>query len=459
MSTINLRPYQHEAHQIAVDFYHSDMKRGQIYAPTGSGKTTMYFKLIEYITNKSHDFPLRICILHPRIALSQEQQKRFKNTFGSDKFVTTAFHSGQGVRGMEQIKEISTTNVDDLKCLMQQDVFKHHVTFCVYDSFKKLVNDERDPIEFDLIIADEGHNFTHPEFSKLLPNIRAKKILFYTATPINSKTIHDESFGMDNILHFGDILYRIEPKQLIQDNYIVPPAIHFLTAQTDNQNSEADVIEVVANAFIKQSQENVKHGLRTTKMLVASRGYTDHKELEQNVAHLRALVGNDVNLYTIECNNSRLNGDFVFPSREDALNHLNNNPHNAIIVHYDTISEGIDIESLTGALILRTLRPYKFIQTIGRCARLAPNKKFSIITLPNINSTQLGGDNAKDLIDAFIEGGYGQLVDYIMDCKEVAIPEEIPDPDEFIENEVSYASLIDLEWASTVNELFEKGVI
>lgn len=41
-----------------------------------------------------------------------------------------------------------------------------------------------------------------------------------------------------------------------------------------------------------------------------------------------------------------------------------------IVIHYDILTEGIDVPGLTGVLFLRNLKKSKFIQTFGRVARL-----------------------------------------------------------------------------------------
>ncbi|MCP4483813.1 MAG: hypothetical protein GY823_04535, partial [Flavobacteriaceae bacterium] len=41
-----------------------------------------------------------------------------------------------------------------------------------------------------------------------------------------------------------------------------------------------------------------------------------------------------------------------------------------IVIHFDILTEGIDVPGLTGVLFLRDLKKSKFIQTLGRVARL-----------------------------------------------------------------------------------------
>ena len=96
--TTNLRPlrdYQDRTNQSVESFLLDSTKiRGQIYSPTGSGKTECFSHTIHdlpRILNAADD--LKVAIIHPRIALSQEQLGRFKQTFGT-RFHYTSFHSG-----------------------------------------------------------------------------------------------------------------------------------------------------------------------------------------------------------------------------------------------------------------------------------------------------------------------------------------------------------------------------
>ena len=55
----------------------------------------------------------------------------------------------------------------------------------------------------------------------------------------------------------------------------------------------------------------------------------------------------------------------------------------AIIFHYDILSEGIDIPGITGVVIDRDMDLFKMQQTIGRFKQSPSVKKYAIISFQN----------------------------------------------------------------------------
>ncbi len=419
-----LRDYQNRINLKVTEFLKDpNKKRGQIYAPTGSGKTECFGHTVHdlpQIIKALDDKNLNIAIVHPRIALSQEQLGRFKQIFG-EKYHYTSFHSGVHVKGKETTIENSTTNPDELIATIYNSA-KTHITFSSYDSFYKIAH-----IEFDLLILDEAHNLVQACYFNALESIAAKKALFYTATPINRETEGDELVGMGNIELFGDIIVRVDPSELIRKGYIVAPVVHFLKVNTTRKGVGVDTTDVIIDAFKHQRQEMQKYRMPFIQMLVASRGLEDHKKVESELAQLWEKLGDIVPLYCIEANSTRKNGR-EFKSRYETLAEIRASGKNAIIMHYDTLSEGIDIGTLTGVCILRKLAKYKLIQTIGRPGRpyfADLNEKYevrdmnkrmkpvSVITLPIVDGEHIGGLNSSTIVEAFAIGGYGDLTTYL----------------------------------------------
>lgn len=397
---MSLRDYQIKIDTAVDAFLASDKQRGQVYSPTGSGKTVSYFNTIQKLASQK---TLKVGLIHPRLALSQEQQGRFKRKFGT-LFHTTCFHSGAVVLGEEVIREISTTNESELRSLMSQ--FDLHATFSSYDSFHKIVD-----IEFDLLIVDEAHNFTQDQYRVLLPMIKAKKVLFFTATPVTDE-VEEQKLGMSNPELFGDVIVAVEPAGLIRDHWIVGPVVHRLTATTNQKGEGVNTHQIVAEAFKYQALETQRCNVAFTKMLVTSRGYGDHKNVEDNLVEMWNLIGKQVDTYVVEAGSARKNGR-PMTSRIVAINEIRAATNDVIVLHYDTLAEGIDVDSLTGALILRRMTQAKLLQTIGRCGRPLLNKRFSIISIPIVDGQHIGGMQAEAIVGAFINGGYGELTSYL----------------------------------------------
>ena len=80
-----------------------------------------------------------------------------------------------------------------------------------------------------------------------------------------------------------------------------------------------------------------------------------------------------------------------------------------IMMHYDILSEGIDVAGLNGVLILRKMNEAKFLQTVGRCVRLyrkAPElKKFGNVYFPDLADKDIAA-TFDEMIAASVEAGY-----------------------------------------------------
>jgi hypothetical protein len=427
MTKLNtLRKYQKRINK-AVDLFLRDITkiRGQVYSPTGSGKTECFNHTIHDLSTilGKLDTDLQIAVVHPRIALSQEQLGRMKQAFGT-RFHYTSLHSGAHINGEEIIQEKSTLDPEELFRIMNA-VPNSHITFTSYDSFDKIKD-----VEFDLMICDEAHNLTQNQYKDTLTELKAKKILFYTATPIN-KALAEDANGMNNLHLFGEPIVSVQPLELIKQGYIVPPLMHFLRVSTNKKGTEVDSTEIVANAYKQQHEQMMQYKMPYVQMLVASRGLEDHKNVESELVKLWELIGEQVPVYVVEGGDHRKNGRKFPGTRYDMLKEIKNSKGNAIIMHYDTLAEGIDISSLTGACILRNMSKAKLLQTIGRCGRpfvsdldmsgevicmKSRMKPICIITLPVIDGTHIGGLDAKQICEAFIDGGYDDLSTYMTDA-------------------------------------------
>jgi superfamily II DNA or RNA helicase len=433
---MKLRSYQVKLNKPVLKFLKSKIgQRAQIYAPTGSGKTVCFNELIKdaILRGKTN-----ICILHPRIALSKDQLRRFKNEFGTS-VTTSSFHCGGHVVGAEKISEIATIDKNKLLKVISQTkslVSKPHITFSSYHSFHQLVD-----VHFDIIICDEAHYMVQEQFFSWINNMTADKILFYTATPITDEM----EGGMRDYSVFGNVIASVEPTLLIKGGYIVAPLIHEMECRTNKRGKEVDVVDIVARAYVSQYEEITKHGMPFHQMLVAARNVeVDIREIESNLVTLWTkiqqlsagrIIG-QVAVYTVEAGGAYKNGKPLV-SREAALKEIKESGSNCIVAHFDTLSEGIDIDTLTGAVLMRKMSKAKIIQTIGRCARpyvldldpvtKEPSKKLynpkkgidlrkkprCVITLPVIDGVWIANNDGTIIAEAFISAGYKELMTYM----------------------------------------------
>lgn len=433
---MKLRSYQIKLNRPALKFLKSKKgQRAQVYAPTGSGKTVCFNELIKDAVARGKT---NICILHPRIALSKDQLSRFKKEFGTN-VTTSSFHSGGHVVGKEIVGEIATIDKTKLLKVISQTktvLSKPHVTFSSYHSFHQLTD-----VHFDIIICDEAHYMVQDQFFSWINDMTADKILFYTATPITDEM----EGGMRDYSVFGPVIASVEPTVLIKGGYIVAPLIHEMECRTNKRGKEVDIVDLVARAYVAQYDEITKCGMPFHQMLVAARNVeVDIRELESNLAKLwtriqeisAGRITEIIDVYTVEAGGAYKNGR-PLPSREAALTEIKTSGRNCIVAHFDTLSEGIDIDTLTGAVLMRKMSKAKIIQTIGRCARpyildldpvtKEPSKKLynpskgidlrkkprCVITLPVIDGVWIANDDGTVIAEAFISAGYEELMTYM----------------------------------------------
>ncbi len=416
-----LRWYQEDAHVLLMQFMASKEQRGKVYMPTGAGKTESFIYLLKAQIKrqiKLSKAPLRVAVLHPRLALSQDQLKRFQRSFGKN-VVFTSFHSGDHVNSPGKM-EFSTLDPNRLINIQDNTVAagKTHITFSSYHSFDKLAGRY-----FDIVICDEAHYVTQLCFKAAVDAIDSPKILFFTATPIDSEFLTDRSSGMNNLAMFGREIYSIAPGRLIPHGYIVAPKLHQLevTLTDDTKGSRGvDGVKVTAEAFIHQREEMRKTGMPYTKMLVATTGNAQINEVVAAVDELKSIVGHDVRIYTVTAEGMTVDGrTSVYDSRPELLDDFSAHDGDSIILHINTLAEGIDISSITGVLLLRELSKSKMLQTIGRAARPHKTdlindvalpfeqrkKQRCIVSVPIVDGVPVF-DSAEHIAEAFMMGGY-----------------------------------------------------
>jgi hypothetical protein len=119
-----------------------------------------------------------------------------------------------------------------------------------------------------------------------------------------------------------------------------------------------------------------------------------------------------------------------------------------LVLHYDILTEGIDVPGFTGCLLLRTLVRSKFYQTYGRIARLDPedrrlldngdirptdtdlmNKPYGYVILPWITETNKDDSEfMRNLVEAMREYGFDSFEDIVGDFNPRGGDEESPEP-------------------------------
>jgi superfamily II DNA or RNA helicase len=373
---------------------------GRIVMPTGAGKTFVEAAVIDHqINNRVEGFTSIHLVLAPRILLAKQLIKEFRN-YGGTTYRAIAFHSGTHEPDYEKIKwqEEATTNLSTLKDEYRKSIKSNTdlVVFSTYHSCDKLAG-----IKFDTIIADESQYCVSENFNNAIKSLVGRVRLFFTAT--ERHTASNNGRGLNNETVYGKRLFSIKPAELIKIGLIVPPRLHIMHATTKDE-SRSILDEVIKLA--KEQDKLTGEELNFSKILFAMKGTDDVKTIVDNFSKIKKELPQH-NIFTIT---SKIGAmiDGVKVRREIFLEKLKN-AKNALIFHYDILSEGIDVDGITGIALMRNLGLAKLLQTIGRAVRIyKPNpeaKRQAWISVPVLNGDEDDKEQVSTVVRAIRDGG------------------------------------------------------
>jgi len=398
---IQLRPHQQQAFDNVINEINNGEGSaiGRIVMPTGAGKTFVEAALIDYQRTENSKTRIHL-VLAPRILLANQLIGEFRKFSGLN-YRVIAFHSGHYEPEDETIrwKEANTTRVSDVedayKAAVQCD--QDLVVFSTYHSCEKLAG-----IDFDTMIADESQYCVTENFNDSIKKLSARVKMFFTAT--ERFTASNNGRGLNNESIYGKRLYYISPAELIRLMLIVPPRMHIMYGETKSE--EASIVHEVCE-MAKEQDALTRPDLGFSKILFAMKGTDDVKTVEDNIAKMRvALPEHDIFTITSKTG-AKING--VKIRREQFIEELKNRK-NCLIFHYDILSEGIDVDGITGVCLMRNLGLAKLLQTIGRAVRTykpAPElKKQAWISVAVINGDEDDKERVKSYVNAIRDGGH-----------------------------------------------------
>lgn len=444
-----LRDYQQPAFKGLIKSIEAGNLRTSVYAATGAGKTEIFIQLVNYMFNTRS--AQKILVIHPRLALSTDQQIRFKDVFDVP---FTSFSSGTVEQSTTRNSTVntqneSTTSKTVLKQILKKHNDNHHIVFSSYDSAHKIA----DMKEWDLIIADEAHYLTNNKFADLIDSFVAQTA-FFTATPI----IADSEFSMDNVDKFGEVVGSITPAELIEKGFLVQPRMFYANIKTDGKGDIENPVQSIARVYKEQAKliKGMPH-----KMIVAMADTMQFENIMGQIRTLREIIGEDIDLYYVKSGECVKNGS-MRASRAKMVDEFKKSSSPSIIIHCDTLAEGIDISGLTGAYIMRNLSHAKFIQTIGRVVRpysedLDENympiaykkriKKFGLIHIAVVDGHSRMDSDAARWFEALTAAGYPEVQGMLSANANTAMQETL---NNIIDKK--QAAILDIEFQEEINK-------
>lgn len=415
-----------------------DAARGRFVMPTGAGKTLVESQILDWQFKNNNKAGIHL-VLAPRIMLGNQLLGEYKGFLGKEGFRAIAFHSGEhtaedGVKW----KEEATTQQHKVEeaYANAQKLGQQLVVFSTYHSCGKL-----EGIDFDTIIADEAQYCVAENFNESFRSLTARVRLTFTAT--ERHTASNTGFGLNNEDLYGARWYYISPDELIKRGRIVPPRLHIAHIETpdDGKSIVSQVIEI-AQKQIELTQET----LSFSKVLFAMSGTDDVKTVEENANKLRTQFPDHVVFTITSRSGAMINGRVV--KRKEFMSQLKD-CENALIFHYDILSEGIDVDGITGVAIMRNMSLSKLLQTIGRAVRLYkpdPSKKPQAwISVPVVNGNEDDAERISFVIRTLRNGGFDISKEDVYETKGERHESDEENMDDAFDQKNTFNKLFDIE--------------
>ena len=264
---------KHRPHQIKALNHIKDESIGQITIPTGTGKTRIQVDvhisdMIEKTKNGetgvyvigAHRLALCSQLLYDIVEVAIPCGLQFdvlqvnSNAFSNDAIRTKLRKENkldENLRAFNNLvsKGANTTRQDDVLDFVNKAKAnnRHVIIVATYHSINKLnLLPEIDICTYDEAHITLGENFTD-NISQVQPLI--KRNFFFTAT---RKVVGNFS-GMNDFEKFGEILYSVSPRSMIEAGEIVPPRLHSIKISEDAEDGDYDnnkmLIKTITEGF------------------------------------------------------------------------------------------------------------------------------------------------------------------------------------------------------------------
>ena len=364
---------------------------GQISLPTGTGKTRVQIalhisKMIEMAKNNqygvfvigAHRLALCSQLLTEMITVAVNAGLPFDILFiGSHRFSDDKVHCKFKKKGLNAhiMEATSTTQGQEVIESVQKAHARnrHVIAVSTYHSFDKL----NTLAEITQCTYDEAHTLIGEDFFENINIVRPKikYNYFFTAT----RRVQGDSGGMNNTDVFGEVLNEVSPRKMIQKGEIIPPKLHIIQTTTEGDYDNLTMMIKTVITGYEQHKYLVTHPYEDktisvdlgTKLLITTTGNLEMFQLHSAQYFQSYCNENQIKVFAFSSQEGVFY-NFMPISRSEALEKMNElkDEENAILLHIDILTEGIDLPSITGVMPFRELNKIKLLQTIGRGARL-----------------------------------------------------------------------------------------
>jgi hypothetical protein len=404
----------HRPHQRTAIARCKDKILGKIIIPTGTGKSRIQQDLVTRQARKcmlnnqacvavlaSHRLLLNQQLLDGLVRLWSDCFTAFDIVaVGSDRIDGDELRFSNGLES-RHCRITSTTNTEEITQAVADAVAsnRHVIIVSTYHSLDRLSCIP----DIDIMCYDEAHTVATSRQSddnfeahvrKLQDQGIPKRQFFFTATPKVSAESDEE--GMNNVAVYGETLYSMSRREAVDLGEIVPVQVqHTHVKRKGNYSTNPHVLaQIIIDAFLKHRecirQPAQAHDLGA-KMLVTLEGIPALKWLVQEYDDLRVwCLQNRVQLFSFssdaELRCGGFDSNFTYQHRQSRRDLLDRmlalvSEQNAIFLHVDILTEGIDLPAITGVMTFRELQKIKLLQLIGRASRLHPEDRKSLYSV------------------------------------------------------------------------------
>ena len=441
-----IRKHQKEARD-SVHEYFKENNRGKLIMACGTGKTFTSLKIAENETNKNG----LVLFLVPSIALLGQTLREWTNDVDNDtklypicicsdsKISSKKSTNDDNIISVVDLALPATTDIDKIVNQLKKIKYKKgmKVVFSTYQSIdviagaqEKILEQDKNFGEFDLIICDEAHRTTgvalsneeESNFIKVHNNefIKSKKRLYMTATPrlyddsSKSKAKEKDIYlcSMDDEIIYGKEIYKIGFGKAVEEGLLtdykvlvltlndkdIPKEIQNIIANGESELKTDDASKFIGciNGLSKQILDNegilkdsdpepMKRAVAFCQNIKISKQIT--KNFEQYSDIYASSLSKKIKEKMVKPLSKHIDGTMNSMERNELLSWLkeetNEKGECKILTNARCLSEGIDVPSLDAVLFLSPKNSQvDVVQAVGRVMRKFEGKKYGYIIVP-----------------------------------------------------------------------------
>lgn len=392
VTTFNAWAALHRDHQQVAINAASENDNGQIIIPTGTGKTRIQIHLhVSDMIRMSDMNQTGVYVIGAhRLLLCAQLMDDLRDLCIKCRipinvlYVGSARHDDKPIydryfaQGITQdtFETTFTTSMEDIENFRKKTLEqkRHLLVVSTYHSFDRL----KVLPYINICTYDEAHttvaeDFSENIFESVKPNIHRN--YFFTAT----RRVRGKQFGMNDIERYGQILCAIPPREMISAGEIVMPRLHIMKHKDEELGSDKDE-ELLVYSIKKGFEEHKKQLAKDSanpddigaKLLVACKGSHELNLVQESVEFKEWCEKNNIKVFSFSSKYGSYENFEEEQNRTKVYESLKNlgDKEDAIFLHIDILTEGIDLPSITAVMLLRHLNTAKLMQTLGRALRL-----------------------------------------------------------------------------------------